>query len=93
MTITYTNESTERIVKPTQTIFTNETDKDITLNFKNGSSEVIRKNNSSNKLSTTIKNINYGSKFYYSSDDDYTIPTNKTVTLEKSGSNIDMNIL
>jgi hypothetical protein len=91
-TITYTDSPSERTVKPTQTKFTNNTDKDITLEFKDGGSQVVGSGKTSDEISKTIASIRYNATFYYSGDPDYTIPGGKTVTLAWQKPNILMNI-
>lgn len=91
--ITYTGTPNKHTVKPTQTVFTNKTDKAITLNYANGQSLSLTVDNSSSKVSTTISGITYGAtKYYAESGNDLTIASGKTVTLAKAGSNINMAI-
>ncbi len=92
-TISYTGTPNTHTVKPTQTVFTNNTDKAITLNYANGQSLSLTVGHSSGKVSTTISGITYGAtKYYADSGNDYTIATGKTVTLAKAGGNINMAI-
>lgn len=92
MSISYTNSPTTKIVKPTQTLFTNNTDKPITLNFNEGSTS-IGVGEQSQKISKEIVSIKYNAEGYYSAQpNNYIIPANKTATLTKSGTNIIMNI-
>lgn len=91
-TIVYTDTATSHTVKPTQTQFTNNTDKDIVLQFQS-TDKPIKVGETSDKISTTIVSIKYGATIYYSAKgNDYTINAGKTVTLTKTGNNIDMNI-
>ncbi len=93
MEISYTSTSTTRTVKPTETPFTNNTDKPITLNFQQQGSISLKVGEESSKISKTIASINYNATVYYSANpNDYTIPAKKTATLTKSGTNIKMTI-
>ncbi|MEA3013173.1 MAG: hypothetical protein QOD42_1718 [Sphingomonadales bacterium] len=90
--ITFTSTSTTNTVKSTQTIFTNDTDKTITLRYKDGASEAVAVRASTVKISKTIQSINYGASNYYPNVSNYTIAANKTVRITKSDSGLVMSI-
>lgn len=89
--IIYTDTPTDKTVKPTQTPFTNNTDKSIILNFQQGDTDIPVGETKS--IIKKIISIKYNATIYYSTHpNDYTIPQGKTATLSKSKTNIKMTI-
>lgn len=85
--------SNNRTVKPTQTIFKNDSGVKIALKYDSGSTVDVDIGASTTNLSKTIVGIVYNANNYYSSHSvDYTIPAHKIVSITYDKRNFTMSI-
>ena len=89
--LTFISSTTHNTVRPTETKFTNNTDKDVVLNSI-GASVSVEKGQTSAGLNATIISIHYNAMPYFVAEDSYTIREGQNATLNKSGDGLTLEI-